>query len=179
MQSSVGCDRIRLVGFIIANYALTIVKVGLISLILVCSLEVAGQPQLTLFHGNRVVTRFNEGDMIRFQRKDRSIREGFVYGFSPGMIILQGDDTTFISQIRWIDLRYVSNTNFKTAPAGKNLILAGAVLLLIDYFNNTPHSIDPEFARVAAGFAGVGLLLQVVNNNKFRPGRHRRLGVIR
>lgn len=154
-------------------------KPALISLILVCSLAAEAQPQLTLFHRNRVVTRFNEGDLIRFQRKDRSIREGFVYAFSPGMIVLQGDDTTFISQIRWIDLRHVSNTNFKTAPAGKNLILAGALVLLLDYFNNSPHSIDPEFGRVAAGFAGVGLLLQVVNNNKFRPGRHRRLGVIR
>jgi len=154
-------------------------KAGLISLILVCSLAASGQPQLTLFHRNRVVTRFNEGDLIRFQRKDRSVREGFIYAFSPGMIILQGDDTTYISQIRWIDLRHVPNTNFKTASSGKKLIVAGVLLLLVDYFNNTPHSLDPEFSRTAAWMAGAGLFLQVVNNNKFRPGRHRHMGVLR
>jgi hypothetical protein len=154
-------------------------KTCLIGLLLVCGLQALAQPQLTLFHNNRIVTRFSEGDLIRFQRKDRTIRQGFIYAFSPGMIVLQGDDTTWVSQIRWIDLRHVSNTNFKTAPAGKNLILAGGLILLLDYFNNHPHSIDPEFGRAAAGLAGVGLLLQVVNNNKFRPGRHRRMGIIR
>lgn len=154
-------------------------KAGLISLILVCSLAASAQPQLTLFHRNRVVTRFNEGDLIRFQRKDRSVRQGYVYAFSPGMIVLLGDDTTYLSQIRWIDLRHVPNTNFKTASSGKKLIIAGAMLLLVDYFNNTPHSLDPDFTRAAAWMAGTGFLLQVVNNNKFRPGRHRRMGVLR
>lgn len=154
-------------------------RVGLISLILVCSLEVAGQPQLTLFKGNRVVTRFNEGDLIRFQRKDRSVRQGYIYGLSAGTIVLLGDDTTYLSQIRWIDLRHVSNTNFKTASSGKTLIIAGALLLLIDYFNNAPHELDPDFVRAASWMAGTGLVLQVINNNKFRPGRHRRMGVLR
>ncbi len=149
-----------------------------IVLIHVC-VNVLAQPKLVLLKGNKVIARFEEGDHIRFERKDLTIRTGIITGIHSDFIKLGEEDTTYVSQIRRIDLRGVSNMAFHTASSGKKLIIAGLVLVLIDLFNNNPsHELDSGIMTVASIFVGSGVLLQFVNNNYFKIGRKKKVGVV-
>jgi len=148
-------------------------------LLMISSLSSA-QPTLVLLNRNRVVTRFSEGERIRFDRKDRTHRNGLITGLETGFIILDYDDTTYLSQIRRIDLRRRSTTNFKVASAGTTLIVAGVALALMNLFYDNPtHELDPAYAKVSGAMIGTGLLLQFFNNNYFKLSRHRKAGVVR
>ncbi len=146
-------------------------------LFLICG-SVGAQPRLVLLKKNNVIARFAEGDRIHFQRKDLSFRSGIITGIHPDFIKLGEDDTTFVRQIKQIDLRGVSNTSFHTASSGRKLIWAGVIFLLIDLFNGDSAQLDSGVATVSAVFIGSGIFLQFVNNNYFKIGPKKKVAVL-
>ena len=63
------------------------------------------QHQLVLIKNNTVITRFSEGERIRFKRKDRDFfSSGIITGISQEYIKLGDEDTTYLHQIKSIDL---------------------------------------------------------------------------
>lgn len=142
--------------------------------------ELSAQPQLALLKNDRIVTRFTEGEYIRFQRKGESdyIR-AMITGIHPGYFML-GVDTIYHYEVAKVDVSKKTLTGFKVAPIGKGLMIGGASLFLIDAFNTTviqnqSYSLDTSVARVGFILIGTGALMQLVNNNYFKTGRKKKL----
>ncbi len=141
------------------------------------------QPQLVLLKKDRVITRFEEGEYIRFQRKDDGgFIRALIVGIHSGYFIVS-TDTIYTYNIARIDLRKKVTTNIKGASIGKGLITAGVALALIDLFNTVvirdePFGIDNRVAGVSVGLIGVGGLMQLVNNNFFKIGRHKKVATL-
>lgn len=143
-------------------------------------IELSAQPQLALLKKDRIITRFNEGEYIRFQRRGESdFIRAIITGIHPGYFML-GVDTIYHYEVVKVDVRKKLLAGFKVAPIGKGLMIAGASLFLIDAFNTTviqgeSYSLDKSVARGGFILIGVGALMQVVNNNYFKTGRKKKL----
>ncbi|MFZ1809178.1 MAG: hypothetical protein WAU36_18235 [Cyclobacteriaceae bacterium] len=140
----------------------------------------SAQPQLALLKKDGIITRFKEGEYIRFQRKgsDDFIR-AVITGIHPGYFML-GEDTIYHYQVDRVDIKHKTITGFKVASIGKALILAGVSLVVIDMFNtlvirDTSYEMEAGVAKASISLVGVGGLLQVFNNNYFKIGRKRKL----
>jgi hypothetical protein len=141
------------------------------------------QPQLALLKGDNVITRFEEGEYIRFQRKgDEGFIRAIIIGIHPGYFIV-GEDTIYTYDVAKIDLRKKGVTNFKLASLGKGLMTAGVGLFIIDLFNTTvirdkSYEIDNSITSASLVLVGVGALMQVVNNNYFKIGRNKKVATL-
>jgi hypothetical protein len=146
-------------------------------IILISCIQAFGQRQLVLIKGNTVITRFSEGDHIRFRRNDTDyIFNGIITGISQEYFKLGDEDTTYLNQIKSIDLRGLPNSGFKTADMGGKFIAAGAVLLLIDALNTANgNKISTGVVLVSSSFIVVGSAMLIFNNNYFKPGRKKRV----
>ncbi len=140
----------------------------------------SAQPQLALIKKDQVISRFKEGEYIRFQRKgsDDFIR-AVITGIHPGYFML-GEDTIYHYQVSRVDVRGKIIPGFKVASIGKALILAGVSLVAIDVFNtlviqDTSYEMDKGVATASISLVSAGGLLQVFNNNYFVIGRKRKL----
>jgi len=136
-----------------------------------------GQKQLVLIKGNKIVCRFSEGDHIRFRRNDTDyIFNGIITGISRDYFKMGDEDTTYLHQIKSIDLRGLPNSGFKTADIGSKLIAAGAVLLLIDGVNTANgNKISTGVVLVSSSFIVAGTVMLFFNNNYFKPGRKKKV----
>lgn len=150
-----------------------------LALFLVCNILLA-QPQLALIKKNHVVSRFGEGEYIRFQKKgsDEFIR-ALITGIHPGFFML-GGDTIYHYEVAKIDVSRKTVTNFKVSSIGKALIVAGISLMAIDAFNTlvireNDYKLDAGVGVASAALIGTGCMLQIVNNNYFVVGRKRKL----
>ena len=139
-----------------------------------------GQKQLILIKGNNVIARFSEGDHIRFRRNDTDyVFNGTITGISQTYFKLSDEDTTYLDQIKSIDLRGQPNFGFNWADAGGKLIAAGAILLLIDALNTSNgNKIGTGVAVVSATFIVSGTAMMLSKSNFFKPGRKRRVIVM-
>lgn len=138
------------------------------------------QPQLALLKKDQVVSRFKEGEYIRFQRKgsDEFIR-AVITGIHPGYFMLS-EDTIYHFQVRRIDVKHKTISGFKVASIGKALMVAGVSLVAIDVFNtlvirDRSYEMEAGVAKASIGLVSAGGLLQVFNNNYFKIGRKRKL----
>lgn len=153
----------------------------IVGLILILGLNsVYAQPQLALLKKDGIITRYEEGEYIRFQRKgsDGFIR-AIITGIHPGYFML-GEDTIYHYEVTKVDIRSKTTTSFKVASIGKALILAGVSLIVIDAFNTViihdrSYEVEKGVGRASLTLVGVGGLMQIVNNNYFRVGRKRKL----
>lgn len=142
----------------------------------------AAQPRLVILKGDKVITYFQEGDYIRFKRKDR---EHFTVGFIAGLTkdyFRIGQDTTFIYRLEKIDLSE-RNAGFPIRAIGATFIVAGGVLFLGDLFNETvindeKYTTNAGVIGVSAVLVGSGLLMQLVNNDYFVLGRRKKVVVL-
>jgi len=138
------------------------------------------QPQLALLKKDRVITRFNEGEYIRFQKKDSdNFIRAIITGIYPGYFML-GEDTIYHYEVTKVDISSKTTTNFKVASIGKALILAGVSLIVIDAFNTViiqdrTYKVERGVGKASLTLVGVGGLMQIVNSNYFRVGRKRKL----
>lgn len=138
------------------------------------------QPQLTLLKKDRVITRFKEGEYIRFQRKgNHEFIRAMITGIYPGYFML-GEDTIYHHEVAKIDISHKTITSFKIASAGKALILAGVSLIVIDAFNTViiqdrTYKVERGVGTASLTLVGVGALLQIFNNNYFKIGPRRKL----
>ncbi|HNP07082.1 MAG TPA: hypothetical protein PKN99_05625 [Cyclobacteriaceae bacterium] len=142
--------------------------------------SLCAQPQLALLKKDGIITRFEEGEYIRFQRKgsDDFIR-AIITGIHPGYFML-GEDTIYHYEVTKVDIRSKTTTSFKVASIGKALILAGVSLIFIDVFNTVviqdrSYKVEKGVGSASLALVGVGGLMQIVNNNYFRVGRKRKL----
>jgi len=140
-----------------------------------------GQRQLVLVKENKIVSRFSEGDQMRFKRKDRDFfQAGTITGIYREYFKMGEHDTTWLYQVKAIDLRGHSHSGFKTAESGAKLILAGVLLILIDALNsqNGFNGVDTGMIVVSSTLVGTGILMQFVNNNVFKIGRKKKVIVM-
>ncbi|MCU0399205.1 MAG: hypothetical protein MUC73_14025 [Cyclobacteriaceae bacterium] len=143
----------------------------------------AQQPRLAVIKGDKRITYFKEGDLIRFKRSDRDhFTKGFIGGLTQDYLRIQ-DDTTFISQIEKIDLSGGENTGFKTRIIGGTFILAGSLLFVGDLINETvvndnEYKADAAVITVSAVLISTGVIMQFVNNDIFKIGRRKRIVVL-
>lgn len=148
-----------------------------------CLTSVLAQNKLVLLKKDRVVYRFEEGEYIRFKRKDEEgFRRGVITGIHPNFFRIE-TDTTYTYDIAKIDLRGKNYTGFKIAPIGRGIIFAGVGLFLIDIFNTTvilddSYTVDNSVTPVALAFIGTGALMQLVNNNYFKVGRRKKVATM-
>ena len=152
-------------------------KMFCIMLFITSSLNSYAQRQLVLIKKNKVITRFSEGDQIRFKRKDRDFfSNGIITGISQAYIKLGDEDTTYLHQIKSIDMHGLPNSGFKTADIGGKLVVAGALLLLLDGLNTTNgNQISTGIIVVSSVFVGAGTFMLIFNNNFFKIGRKKKV----
>ena len=135
--------------------------------------DLFAQPTLALFKKDNIITRYEEGEVIRFKKKgDAEFSKGYIQGIHPGFIIV-ADDTLFVYDIERIDIRKKSLANFKVSSIGKGLIIAGFTLFAIDIINQTlvidkTYSMDESVLRAGLILIGTGGFMQVVNNDYFK-----------
>ncbi len=152
-------------------------------LLLTFSNNLFAQPQLALLKNDHIITRFEEGEYIRFQRKgDESFISAIIVGIHPGYFLV-GQDTIWTYDVAKVDVRKKTLTNFKLAPIGKGLMIAGASLFAIHIFNtivirNNDLSIDDAVIRGGSILIGTGGIMQIFNNNYFNPGRKRKIATL-
>ncbi|GAB1445196.1 hypothetical protein MASR2M41_08650 [Flammeovirgaceae bacterium] len=141
------------------------------------------QSQLALFKNDQVITRYKEGEYIRFQKKDsNAFTRAIITGIYPGYFML-GKDTIHHYEVAKIDVRSKSVSSFNTASAGKALIVAGASLIAIDAFNtlvvqDRPYKIERGVRTASFTLIGVGGLMQVFNNKYFKIGPKRKVATL-
>lgn len=149
---------------------------------LLCIQQVEAQRQLALLKGDKIITKYGEGEYIRFQRKDE---DGFIHamitGIYPGFFIV-GGDSIFTYEVARVDIRKKSQRNYKASLIGRRIIQAGVLLLVADVFN-TIVIMDKEYGWNGASNAsliiiGVGGLLQWVNNDYFKMNHKRKLATL-
>ena len=142
--------------------------------------QASAQKQLVLIKGNNVIARFSEGDKIRFKRKDTDyVFNGVITGISREYFKLGEEDTTYLDQIKMVDLRKVPTLGFKIADMGSKFIAAGVLLLFIDGLNSSNgNAISASTVAVSATFVAAGTYMMFFNNNYFKPGRKRKVIVM-
>lgn len=146
-------------------------------------IRVNAQPQLALMKKDRVITRFEEGEQIRFKKKsDDGYSIALIQGIHPGYIVV-ADDTVFTYEIEVVDLRKKKLTSFKVSSIGKGLMMAGAGLFLVDLFNttviiNSDYQLKDSAWKGSAVLLGLGTFMQFVNNDFFRQHRHRKIATM-
>ncbi len=148
----------------------------------ICIHHADAQRQLALLKGNKIITKYEEGEYIRFQRKGE---DGFVHaiitGIHPGYFML-GRDSVYTYEVARIDIRKKSQRNYKASMIGSRIIQAGVLLLAADVFN-TIAIMDKDYHWNEASNAsliiiGVGGLLQWVNNDYFKMNHKRKLATL-
>lgn len=145
--------------------------------------ELSAQPRLTLLKNDKIITRFEEGEPIRFKKSGTNFFiRSYIQGIHPGYIIV-ADDTVYTYEIEKVDVRKKTLTSYKIAPIGKGLMVAGASLFVIDVFNVTviqdnSYSADESVVRAGLILIGAGAFMQLVNNNYFKAGRKRKIATL-
>lgn len=149
---------------------------------LLCIQQVEAQRQLALLKGDKIITKYGEGEYIRFQRKGE---EGYIHavitGIYPGYFLLR-TDTVFTYEVASVDIRKKSQRNYKGSLIGSRIIQAGVLLMVADVFN-TIVIMDNKYrwneaSNVSLIIIGVGTLLQFVNNDKFKINHRRKLATL-
>ena len=141
------------------------------------------QPKLLLLKSDSRYASFEEGELIRFQKKgEQGFRRGYITGIHTNFFRI-GEDTTYTYEIAQVDLRGKKTTGFKTAALGNTLVIAGASVFLIDIFNTTvvnddTYQLDGGTLAVSLALVGSGALLRIFNNNYFKPGRKKKITTI-
>lgn len=158
-------------------------KIGLAILLgLLCIQPVSAQRQLALLKGDKIITKYGEGEYIRFQRKGE---DGFIHaiitGIHPGYFML-GVDTIFTYDVDRIDIRKKSQRNYKISAIGSRIIQAGILLLVADVFN-TIVIMDKKYlwndaSNASLMIIGIGGLMQFVNNDSFKLNHKRKLATL-
>ena len=153
-------------------------------LILVLVSQARAQHRVLLFKKDRIVTSFKEGEYIRLAKQgEGGYRRGLITGIYPNYFMM-GIDTTYVYDIAKVDLKGKTITGFKISSFGKGIIIAGVSLFLIDLFNKTvvmgkSYELDSGVTNTSIILAGSGLLMQFVNNDRFKVGRRRKVITLR
>jgi len=146
------------------------------TLILLISSFGYSQKQLVLVKRNKVLAKINEGDYIRFKRKDRDhFTKGFIGSIYQDYFRI-GEDTTYLHNIEAVDARGMATSGFKIRQSGVILIVAGSVLLLIDAINS--DSVSPGIAATSGAFIVSGIVMQFVNDDIYKIGRRKKITII-
>lgn len=140
------------------------------------SISALSQKQLVLVKKNKVIVRINEGESIRFKRKDQDhFTKGIIEGIQQESFRI-GEDTTYLYDVAAIDLRGRPNGNFKVRQAGIMLILAGTALVLIDAVNS--GNVSSGIVGVSGAFITTGVFMLFVNNDIYKVGRKKKIIVM-
>ena len=145
----------------------------IISLLLTFSNPGYSQKQLVLIKQNKIVLRISEGEFIRFKRKDQNhFTRGFIGGIQQEYFRI-GDDTTYLYNVAAIDLHGRPNSSLITSRSGITLIIAGAVLTLIDALNS--NDVASGTVAVSGALITSGIVMQFFNNDIFKIGRKKKI----
>jgi len=143
-------------------------KLKLLILFLSASMQpILAQKQLILLKRGDVVTRFTEGDYMRFKLKNNEFAEGLAVQFTDVSIITL-NDTILFSSI------YKINSKGHRKPSGLNklgtvLMVAGVGYFAIDqvntlFFVKGQSGIDEGVAITSVSLAATGAALRFIRN---------------
>lgn len=134
---------------------------------------VLSQKQLVLVKKNKVIVRINEGEFIRYKRKNEDhFTKGIIAGIQQEFFRI-GEDTTYIYNVAAIDLRGRPNSGFKVRQSGAMLIVAGVALILIEAINS--GDVGSGIATVSGAAIVTGTFMLFVNNDIFKIGRKKKI----
>lgn len=144
-----------------------------VTLILLIASSGYAQRQLVLVKKNKVLAKINEGDYIRFKRKDRDhYTKGFIGGIHKDFFRI-GEDTTYLYNIEAVDARGMATSGFKIRQSGVILIVAGSMLLLIDAINS--DDVSPGILAASGAFIASGIVMQFVNDDIFKTSHKKKV----
>ena len=144
---------------------------GLFSVIF--SIDVLSQKQLVLVKQNKVIVRISEGEYIRFKRKNEDhFTKGIIEGIQQEFFRI-GEDTTYLYNVAAIDMKGRHTSGFKIRESGITLMVAGAVLLIIDAINE--DKVDSGVVIVSGSFIAAGIIMQFVNDDIYKIGRKKKI----
>ena len=142
--------------------------------------NLGAQPQIALLKHDKIITKYEEGEYIRFQRKgDDGFIRAIITGIHPGFFIV-GADSIYSYEVAKVDIRKKSQRNYKVSVIGLKIIEAGVLLFAADLFNTTviqdrTYRWNDSAANTSMIIIGAGALMQVVNNDIFKINHKRKL----
>ncbi len=135
--------------------------------LVISSLQLNAQKQLVLMKRGEVITRFTEGDYMRFKLKNNTAAEGLAVQFTDVSIITL-NDTIFFASI------YKVKSKGHRKPSGLNkvgtvLMIAGVGYFAIDQINTLffvkgQNGIDEGVAVTSLSLAATGAALRFIRS---------------
>jgi hypothetical protein len=141
-----------------------------------------GQRQLIVLKDQTVLARYQKGDVIRFARaQDKEILIQRILDLNDTLIMMNFDSVTYY-RIQKLDINGKQRNKFSVRMGG-TLILAGALLPLMDVFNSTviqddKASLSKGIIITSGALLGTGAALLLIKKPYFKPGRRNRLMII-
>lgn len=158
-------------------------KLAIVIISAILSMQhVVAQPQLALLKRDKIITKYGEGEYIRFHRiGDDGFIRAVITGIHPGFFIV-GRDSILTYEVDKIDIRKKSQRNYKVSIIGKKIIEAGVLLFVADLFNTTVIQ-DRKYhwnnsSNASMVIIGMGTIMQVVNNDYFKINHKRKLATL-
>lgn len=142
----------------------------------------AQQRQIVVLKNERVLARYEVGDVLPFAREgDKKIQLQKILALNDTLIMMNLDSVTYY-RIKKLDIRGRKKRPF-AQRLGINMMIASAVLPLADLINTTTiHKQDASFDRGVGITSGAllagGALLFFIKKPYFKPGRRHRILIV-
>lgn len=157
-------------------------NVILLFFLLTCFCAHAQQRQVVILKNERVLARYQVGDVLPFAREqDKTIQLQKILALNDTLIMMNLDSVTYY-QIKKLDIRGRRDRTF-AEKLGAYMMLAGVVLPAADLLNTTvirkqDASIDKGVAVTAGALFAGGALLFFIKKPYFKPGRKNRILIV-
>ena len=142
----------------------------------------AQQRQIVVLKNERVLTRYQVGDVLPFAREgDKKIQLQKILALNDTLIMMNLDSVAYY-RIKKLDIRGRKKRPF-AQRLGANMMIASAILPLADLFNTTvihkqDASIDEGVAITSGTLLAGGALLFFIKKPYFKPGRKHRILIV-
>ena len=142
----------------------------------------AQQRQVVVLKKERVLVRYQVGDAIAFARaSDKKIQIQKILDLNDTLIMMNLDSVAYY-RIQKLDIRGRRAGTF-AEKLGVHMMLAGAVLPLIDLANTTlvqknDASVDKGVALAGGVLVAGGAMLYFIKKPYFKPGRKHRILIV-
>lgn len=157
--------------------------ISIIILLLICGGHAtAQQRQLVVLKKERVLARYQVGDLLTFSRTgEKKIQQQKILALNDTLIMMNLDTVAYY-RIKKLDIRGRRTSTF-AERLGAYMMIAGVVLPLADLINTT--AIEKEDASIDRGVAVTGValfsggaLLFFAKGKYFKPGRKNRILIV-
>jgi len=149
--------------------------------ILTCISSVSlAQRQVVVMRKGKVVSRYNAGDFIQYSTSTpRKFERDLIMNLTDTTIVLR-NDTVAIHQIRLVEYH---PTGLSVEKAGKDCIVAGALLFLGDIINVTlvqdqPYETDRGVVVASVALVTTGVVLRILGHQYMKIRLNNRIWIV-